>query len=166
MVPAVTLVACAGTAWFFARWGVGSSALAAIDPHLRGFYRDLFERAFTGEIVEHQYQCHLPKRFREFRMRLLPDPKRATALFEHALVVDRNLFGYTDLDDDAIRRLYLNHGVVVQCCHCRKAKRNGSGDEWSRLIVQPWPGISHRLCPVCLEYSHPKSPDGEIAPPS
>ena len=63
-------------------------------------------------------------------MRLLPDPKRATVRVEHALVVDRNLPGYTDLDDDAIRRLYLNHGVVVQCCHCRKAKRNGSGEEW------------------------------------
>ena len=154
-------------AGFLICWGVGSSALDAIDSHLQPFYRALYERAFAGEIVEHRYQCHLPDRYREFRMRLLPDVRRETALVEHALIIDRHLPSFTDLDDAAIRAHYLCNGVVVQCCHCRKARRSGAVEAWdwvSRLIEQPWPAISHGLCPVCLEYYYPADRPADDTP--
>ena len=146
---------------------VFGSALAAIDQHLQPFYRALFERAFAGEIVAHRYQCHLPERYREFTMRILPDHRCATALIEHAQIVDLDLPGFTGLDDVDIRARYLRQGVVVQCCHCRKVRRSGGDNEsWEwvgRLIAQPWPGTTHGLCPVCLEFYYPAEDPADAA---
>lgn len=146
---------------FLKRWGVGARVLDAMTPDLRPFYRQLFDRAFAGEVIEHRYQCPLPDRYREFRMRLLPDPRRETVLVEHALALERDLPGL-DLDDAAIRARYQRDGVIVQCCHCRKTRRNVGEDVWDwvgALVAHPWPAVSHGLCPVCLDYYYPVSTD-------
>jgi hypothetical protein len=145
---------------FIRQWGVGSSVLDAISPDLRAFYHELFARALAGEPVEHRYQCPQPTRYREFRMRLLPDPRRERVMVEHALLLEHELPDGGPVDEATIRARYQRDGVIAQCCHCRKVRRRDGVDAWDwvgSLIARSWPGTSHGLCPPCFEYYYPEA---------
>lgn len=143
---------------FLGRWGVGCCVLDTMSDGLRRFHEQLLERTLLGRVVEHQYQCHTPDRYREFRMRLLPQPSEASVLIEHALVIDRAMPLEPLPTAVALVQWYERGGMVTQCAHCRKVRRAGT-DRWDWVptyVARPHPNTSHGLCAVCLEYYYPK----------
>ena len=144
---------------FLARWGIGASLLQATSDVLVPFYRTLFDRALGGATLEHDFECHAPDRFRRFRMRLFPLETPAAVLVENTLVLERSLEPVEPgAGPDAIDRYRTSAGLIRQCAHCRRVQEPGTG-EWhwvAALIARPAPGVSHGLCPICLERFYPE----------
>ncbi|HLK48932.1 MAG TPA: hypothetical protein VKT49_12395 [Bryobacteraceae bacterium] len=49
-------------------------------------------------------------------------------------------------------------GTITICMHCGRARRAGAGDHWEvvrEFLIRPPAGISHGLCPDCLEKHYP-----------
>jgi hypothetical protein len=153
---------------FLPKFGAGCDLLEVIPAPLQLFYTDLYRRALSGEVIEHDYQCHSPERYRMFRLRLIPlDDGRVIA--ENSLRVDTALPGALDLDEAAISTAYVGaSGLITQCMCCRKVKAASGADRWDwipLLIASRDRRVSHGLCRVCLELYYPERP-GRATPHS
>jgi hypothetical protein len=145
---------------FLDQWGEGSSVVDAVSGPMVGSVRCWYEGALRGRSVDLTYHCHGMRRYRVFRMRILPMPGSG-CLVEHAVVVDGALDGALDLDEEEIRDRYMgSDGRFIQCGHCRKT-RSGSGPErwdWvTDLIHRPPTGTAMVTCPACLGLWAPRS---------
>jgi hypothetical protein len=146
---------------FLPRFGVGSSVMAITPEPLRPFYDRFFTDAFTGRVVEHRYQCHTPKDYREWILRALPARDRGSLYLEHGLVVDHPHEQVEPLSVDELLPRYRQGGLIVQCCHCRKVRRSDGSGRWDwvpSLLRVPGSTISHGICGPCLEYHYPDPP--------
>jgi len=146
---------------FLAKFGAGCKLLDVIPAPLQPFYTDLYRRALSGEVIEHDYQCHSPERYRMFRLRLIPlDDGRVIA--ENSLRVDAALPGALEVDEAAISGAYVGaSGLITQCMCCRKIKAATGAGRWDwipMLIASRDRRVSHGLCPVCLELYYPERP--------
>lgn len=139
------------------RWPLGKSILDAIPAVLLPFYQDLFERALNGlagpEPLGHDYECSTSELYRRFRMTLYPLPQRRGLVVVHSLLVER-----PHLPDPRAEPPYAyvdEHGLLRQCCHCRRVQHLHEADRWD--WVPEWvsnfpPHTSHTLCGVCFDY--------------
>ena len=146
---------------FLAKFGAGCELLDVIPAPLQPFYTDLYQRALGGEVIEHDYQCHSPERYRIFRLRLIP-LEDGRVIAENSLRVDIALPGALDLDEVAISAAYVGpSGLINQCMHCRKVKAATGADRWDwipMMIASRDRRVSHGLCRVCLELYYPDTP--------
>lgn len=138
--------------------GVGVSVLDCVPPVLRKFYGHLYDRAFAGEMIEHEYLCHSAECFRRYLMRLLPRQNQ-TVVAEHSLIVATPHVQILDLIWESARESYLHaSGFVAQCCSCRKLRHAQDPQRWDlvRALIASCPvPVTHTLCPVCAENVYP-----------
>jgi CheY-like chemotaxis protein len=136
--------------------GVGANLLAVSPAILRPFYRELFNRALQLQApLDWDYECSTPVTFRHFRMRVEPCASGAL-IVSHSFVGDAP----APVDRlDAPEELYRDdRGFLLQCAHCRRARRTGPPPrwEWVAAFVAEMPaGTSHGLCPICLRSYYP-----------
>lgn len=139
------------------RWGVGSCMLDAVPDALREHYRTQWSRVLeTGESFREEYDCSSPERRRRFLATVYPVGGGRGLLMAHSLLRDE-LVGD---DPEALVAEYRNRaGVVVQCSHCRRVKRQSGRDTWDWVPALEQPvvrvTVSHGFCPLCLEHYHP-----------
>ncbi len=143
---------------FHDKFGEGSQVLSVIPEQLRPFYESLYRKAFSGEVVEHDYDCHSPSSFRRFRLRLLPLEDGRVAV-ENSLRVERVWTDTEELDDETIAERYVaSTGLIVQCMHCRRVKATGPTERWDMIpsmIDSRDRRVSHGLCAACLRVYYP-----------
>ncbi|MFO0619349.1 MAG: hypothetical protein U0414_42565 [Polyangiaceae bacterium] len=143
-----------GARWGTGEWGIGASLMAAVPPVLSGFYTDLFERARgTRQIVEHEYACASPDRERRFRLRVMPC-EGEELLVVHSLVHEAP---HGTEGASVLEAHYGRNGVVTQCSHCRRVRRNTPPYAWDwvpALVENPPANVSHGLCPPCVAYHY------------
>jgi hypothetical protein len=139
----------------------GAALFDAIPEVLRGFYGDAFQRVKTERGVWDQlYECSSPERFRQYRMRIHFMAGRSWFLVTNALVSRRPHAHPSKPDVD----VYMRHGVVIMCAHCRCSKRIDRPNQWDfvqehlRFKGIELLAVSHALCPICQAYFYPNSP--------
>ena len=134
-----------------ARWARGSCVLDAISGELRGYYRDLFERALAcGEPIFHDYECSSERTHRVFRMMVFPLGQAFLAV-THSLHVERDHDRIASAPSD----IYVRDGIVQMCSHCRRVRAHGDVERWDWVpayVQAPPPNISHGLCAPCAHY--------------
>lgn len=140
-------------------WGIGNSVLDCTPPILRGLLKKAYDRAFAGETVEYEYNCHSPEKFRRYVMRLIPQPD-GNVVAEHALLFEQEHQDVLDLGLQAVKAGYQRaDGIIVQCCNCRKLRSLKDSLRWDlvRSLIASAAGftISHGICPVCAEQLYP-----------
>ena len=129
-----------------------TSYIAPIPDPLRSFYEEAFREALaSGEVFEQDYECSSPETARRYRLRALPIAGRGLVL-EHTLVSS-----LTHPDDHASELLehYIDeHGMVIQCAHCRRVRHPRSGSlHWVPAWVRrPHSRTSHMLCSSCAAF--------------
>jgi len=50
-------------------------------------------------------------------------------------------------------------GTILMCMHCRRTRRNLPEPQWDLVetyVTTPPRGVSHGLCPECLEKHYPQ----------
>ena len=137
---------------------VGRDVLDSISGPLRKYY----ESAYRGilrirEPWEHLYECSSASVFRKFFMQVLPMKMDSGLLVVNSLRVERphEMPSCRPLDE-----IYRNdEGMILMCSHCRRTRRNGpSTDLWDWVadyVARLPAGVSHGLCPICMEYYYP-----------
>ncbi|MGY8826188.1 MAG: hypothetical protein ACKVJG_20015 [Candidatus Latescibacterota bacterium] len=106
-----------------------------------------------GERWDYEYECSSPPLFRRYLQSMYP-LKDGTGLVvvNHLLVEDAHSLTAEGPD----RERYLNqHGLIVQCSHCRCVKRQGVEHQWD--WVPDWvadcpKGTTYFLCSTCFTY--------------
>ncbi len=141
------------------RWSVGSRFMDAIPSFLRPFYREHFAKVFAeNRPWEHQFECSSPDLFRRFHMLSYPLGEAERILVVNSLVQEDP---HTEILCEPNEGLYRNQeGLVIQCCHCRRVRRNGLNQQWD--MVPSWvaaipPNTSHGLCYPCISYYYASS---------
>lgn len=142
------------------KYRLGVSVLAAISDPIRGFYADRLEAVReTKQPWEHVYECPSPTTARRYRVRVLPIGERSL-LAVHAAVVEASHAPSLGSAAPRISAYVDGHGMIHQCSHCRRVRRNDDR-EWdfvpSLLALPPYP-VSHGLCGLCYAYYFPEEP--------
>ncbi len=141
------------------RWSVGSRFMDAIPMILRPFYLENFAKVLAeSRPWEHQYECSSPALYRRFHMLSYPLGDAERILVVNSLVQEQP---HTEILYEPNEGLYRNRdGLITQCCHCRRVRRNGSNQQWD--MVPSWvavipPNTSHGLCYPCISYFYSSS---------
>jgi hypothetical protein len=137
-------------------WTRGRFVLDAIAEPLRPFFAENFERCLRdGRPWEHVYECSSADHFRLFHMTTFP-----LGAAEGLLVVNslRQEVAHPRIACPPLDELYRNeYGIVTQCSHCRRVRRNGSDQVWdwvpAWVATQP-PNTSHGLCEPCIGFHY------------
>ncbi|HQQ62538.1 MAG TPA: hypothetical protein PLF22_03090 [Pseudomonadales bacterium] len=143
-------------------WGIGSRYFDAIPDVLHDYYLRLFASAAQPAVSKypttHLYECSSPDTFRKFAMQLYALPEKSGFIVVNSLVVE---VPYNDVEARSahfdIHTYRDSHGIIHQCCHCRKIKAITDGRRWDWipvLVKASHPDISHTICPVCFGYYH------------
>ncbi len=135
---------------------VGSPIMDVTPAPLRPAYQRLFDRARATRVVaEHDYECSSATLFRSFRMDVHPCDSGA-------FVVVNILLRTSEHAEPSMNAVDANYrtadGLIVQCSHCRRVRREGSPSSWDwvrRYVASPPDGISHGICGVCLDSHYP-----------
>ena len=139
------------------RFGVGTAAGAAIPESLREFYSDAYQRALqSGEIWHHEYECSSPDVYRRYHQTVYPFHNRSGLLVVNSLVQEQPHSPETHAASPPHENRYTGpEGLIIQCCHCRRAQRAAEPDLWDwvpawvkRMPLKATAGI----CPICYEY--------------
>ena len=141
------------------RWSVGRRFMDAIPLILQPFYREHFAKVFAeNRPWEHQYECSSPALYRRFHMLSYPLGDAERILVVNSLVQE---MPHTGPLCEPIEQVYRNQdGLIIQCCHCRRVRRNGLNQQWD--MVPSWvevipPNTSHGLCYPCISYYYASS---------
>lgn len=144
----------------------GTPIVEIFHPEIRDWYVSLFDKVRDSrEPADHTYQCSSPAEYREFALRVLPLPARRLLLIHHLSVERAHHWQVHEPGSP-----YLDaHGIVTQCCHCRRTRRADRHTTWDWVPAYLEPGrpeLSHGLCPPCFRHYHPraaKSRDAALA---
>ena len=147
----------------FEKWPLGANILSAVPEVLRDVIKKMYDDVFfNNAVIEHTYDCHSPTVFRRFKMRILPY-MNDFALHEHCKIESSSLTGAHDIADDTIRAEYIDqHGMIHQCCHCRRIQSCTDTQNWVWVVALIRRNnvflsqISHTICPVCLLHYFPE----------
>ncbi len=141
------------------RWPLGRSILDALPGRLLAFYRDAYLRCLErGEPWEHDYECSSADRHRLFHQTVRPLSGGDGLLVVNALRVEEP-HAAPGAEPAADGIPYADrHGIVHQCCHCRRIRAHDDPDRWDwvpRWVAAPPARTSHGLCKVCLDHYYP-----------
>ncbi len=130
-------------------WGLGARLMDAIPGPLVPFYEGLFVRSLRAKApLAIDYHCHSPEEHRELRMHIYPIGEQAGLLMVHSLLVARPHHEPQGPSDMRYRNRAT--GLVVQCCQCRRVRRNtGEWDTVPEYIARMPSQTSHGLCAPC-----------------
>jgi hypothetical protein len=142
-----------------ARFGLGTRLLDAISGPLQDFYEEFFTRALAAnKPVQHDYECSSDQVYRLYHQSIYPLARARGLLVVNSLSVEKT--HPPDRTTPGLESDYRNdEGIMVQCSHCRRFRRNGAeaawdwAPQWVRVLP---PAISHGLCPVCIAYYYPE----------
>ncbi len=141
-------------------WALGRCVLDAIAEPLRPFYAANYRKSLMeGRPWEHVYECSSADQFRLMHMMVLP-----LGAAEGLLVINslRQEIAHSRTPLPPLDELYRNaHGIVTQCSHCRRVRRDGTEHVWdwvpAWVVAQP-ARTSHGLCEPCIGFHHPLQP--------
>ena len=138
----------------YSKWAVGSNLLEAISSPIRTYFATNYQRCLNEHCTwEHEYECSSSRDFRKFQMTTYPLGKREGLLVVHALSIEM------PHDHEPWLPVVSNYvtagGLLLQCCHCRKFKRNQREVVWDWVPAwvdsQPM-NCSHSLCEACFGF--------------
>ena len=140
-----------------AEWNLNRSILDAIPSQLQPFFSSNYARCLQeGRPWEHTYDCSSSKHFRQFHMMAFP-LRNAEGLLVVNSVRQESPHTWTPcLPWEQLYR--TEHGIIVQCCHCRRTRRAGKGQiwDWVPAWVKAQPtDTSHGLCAPCYGFHYP-----------
>jgi hypothetical protein len=143
-------------------WGLGARVLDATGVLRRAVQRVRATVCTTKEPAVMRYACPTASREREFELRVFPvglaTGEVRALLAIHSLIVDRP---HTDghAPDDATYR--DRAGLVRQCAHCRRTRRNGEPETWDVVpayIDRAPVNTSHGICAPCAAHYYGEIP--------
>lgn len=144
-----------GAAWDGA-WGIGARIIDATPAPLQPAYERLFDQAKANRVVvEHEYECSSPTTYRRFRMRVHPCNSGGFLVVNMLLRTSEHIQPAMTAVDASYRN---GDGLIVQCCHCRRVRRDGPPTGWDWVpdyVAMPPGGISHGICGTCFDYHYP-----------
>lgn len=138
----------------YERWNLGSNLLDAISTPIRSFFASNYQRCLDSQCTWcHEYECSSSRDFRKFQMTCYPLGNREGLLIVHALTID------VPHPEEAWLPVESNYltpsGLLLQCCHCRKFKRNQREIVWDWVPdwvdAQP-ANCAHSLCEACFGF--------------
>jgi hypothetical protein len=135
-------------------WGLGTSLLDAISPPIRTFFATNYQRCLDeGCTWDHCYECSSSRNFRKFQMTTYPLGRSEGLLVVHALTIE---IPHEHAIHQPIEAIYsMANGQMLQCCHCRRFKRNQREIVWDWVpawVDQQPKGCSHSLCEACFGF--------------
>ena len=139
-------------------WALGRCILEAIPHQLRPFFEGNYLRALDeGRPWVHTYECSSDKVYRQFHLIAFPLIKSAGLLLVNSLRIES---AQHQESFPPIEERYTNkHGLMTQCCHCRRFKRASEQSTWDWVPswVKKMPAnISHGICKVCSGFYYAK----------
>ena len=137
------------------QWVPGGAVLEAVPTAERRALAARYSRALlTGQPVEHCYECSSPEQRREYLQVVYPIAGKSALLVTNSLLYAGEA---PQLERDYLGR----HGLLVQCSHCRRVARQDGSHAWDWIpgLKLATDGISHSICPYCLEHHYPQSAD-------
>ena len=142
-------------------WNLGCCIENAIAPILRPFFLDNFAKCLReNRPWEHLYDCSSAELYRKFCMKTFPLGHNEGLLIVHSLVRE---IPQTGLTSEPLEENYRNEeGLVIQCCHCRRVRRNDTSNLWDWIpewVTSPLPYTSHGLCDPCSGFYYPPQDD-------
>lgn len=145
-------------------WGLGADVTQAIAEPLRAFFLECYGQCLREDRPwVHAYECSSPTVFRTFRMKAFPLQRGRGILVINSLEVVAEMHR---LSEPPLEEHYRNeHGLVLQCAHCRRVhRRNGRWDWVADWVKWPAPRTSHGICESCVSYYY-KIRQGRFDPP-
>lgn len=135
-------------------WTVGRSILSAIPPPILPFFQTHYARCIgESRPWEHVYECSSPEVFRKFHMKAFPLGKAEGVLFVHSLVVESPVLASEAMPH--LEQYVTRHGLVIQCCHCRRFRRGESSVAWDWIgawVTKTPAKVSHGICETCFGF--------------
>ncbi|HVV98963.1 MAG TPA: hypothetical protein VHB77_01415 [Planctomycetaceae bacterium] len=133
-------------------WGLGASIASAIAEPLRPFFLECYGRCLAeARPWVHIYECSSPNLYRTFQMKAFPMRESRGILVVNALHVEMPMHRVSQPPDE--QRYRNEHGLIVQCAHCRRVHRlDGRWDWVAEWVASPPPRTSHGICGVCVSY--------------
>lgn len=140
-------------------WAVGSNAFDAMIGPVKNFYRErLAECMRRGVVWDHLYECSSASAFREYNLRAFP-LHACGLLIVHALVVQAPHDPATHhASRPEVGRYIDGDGLITQCYHCRRVRRQGSPPRWDwvpQWVDHPPSNTTGSLCAPCAAHSFP-----------
>ena len=139
-------------------WPIGCCVEDAIAADLRPFFAENFAKCLSERRPwQHQYECSSPELHRSFVMMTYPLGAGEGLLVINSLVQETT---HTRSAHEPLEILYRDkHGIIHQCCHCRRVQRCGTEPIWD--WVPDWvtacpKNTSHGLCEPCFGFYYPK----------
>lgn len=140
-------------------WNLGRCALDAIAEPLRPFFAENYRRCLRElRPWEHAYECSSADLYRQFHMTVFPLGRAEGLLVVNSLRIEtpHDRVSVSPLED----RYRNPHGIITQCCHCRRVQRADDEPTWDWVPdwVQRFPKrTSHGICPACCGFYYCES---------
>jgi len=138
------------------QWTLGRSILDAMPEPLVPFFERNFCRVLAeSRRWEHSYECSSDEVQRTFRLTVYPLGNAEGLLLVNSLKVEAP---QQQMPSPSLAERYINaHGVITQCCHCRKFRPVGEKNAWDWIPAwvrhMPMPErVSHGLCEMCFGF--------------
>lgn len=151
------------------KWTLGRSILDAIPAALQPFFVSNYARCLReARPWEHRYECSTATHYRQYHMLTFPLGEAEGLLVVNSLRLEEP---HSRIPNDPLEELYRNdHGILTQCCHCRRMRRDGIEDIWDWVpawVANQPPRTSHGICKPCLGFHYPAKPrpDDDVTQP-
>ena len=133
--------------------GIGTFIGDFMSEPLRQFYLDAYKMVMGNRKTwNHDYDCSSPSLYRRFKQSAYPLPKKGMVVINH-LIEER---AHSEVSAQPVKAVYLNiNGLIAQCSHCRKVRRQGSSTQWDWVhewVANPPSEVTHSLCEPCADY--------------
>jgi len=141
-------------------YALGTCVLDAILAPLRGYYQRTYQRVLGAVTPEDfDFECSSPNEFRLYRQTAYPLAGGiGLCITNHLAIV-----GAPEAPSPSPIESYRGEGgLIVQCQHCRKARRPGTPERWDwipQLLESHASRVSHGHCPYCLTHYYPDIED-------
>lgn len=149
-------------------WSLGRSILDAVPAPILPFFQTQYGRCLAeGRPWEHHYECSSPESYRKFHLNVFPLGNAEGLLLVNSLVAESPWTPTeSPLQPDRYR---ARNGILIQCCHCRRFRRNDESATWDWVgvwVKQMPEQVSHGLCESCLGFYYGGPRLGSNHPPA
>ncbi len=140
------------------RYSLGASLVDAMSGPLKeSVITRLRELLLTASAWHHEYECSSATHYRRYAQSVYPMSACKGLLFVNSMVVELPRETTTPPEDNGRLNAYVSeHGIVAQCCYCRRFRRAGSQPEvWDAVLGWkscPPDNTSHGMCHPCAGF--------------
>ena len=140
------------------QYPLGSDVSGAFPQTLRPYLLSAYKAAMEKERpFTYDYECPSPICFRKFHQSAYPLARKAGLVISNHLVEERPHDQHQHSFGDRFRN---EHGMVTQCCNCRKLRDPSDTDSWlwvPEAVARHFPGTTHAICPRCYDFYYPET---------